>query len=88
VAAAHRDDAGEAVEVTPSGLVVDVLHVAFDDLERIVGVVGDDRRGEELFPHPQGLRQGQTIVRFWRVVVGGQFGRVHGHPFFTSCLRP
>ena len=61
VADADGDDAGEAIQITPPRLVVEILHRAFDDHDGVL-VVGDQRRGQMLPAQAQGVCMGRAVV--------------------------
>ena len=67
MADADRDDAGEGIEIPPARLVPHVLHVAFDDHQRIA-VVRDDAGRQILMPQGEHLVARGAVVRGRRVV--------------------
>ena len=66
VADRDGDDPGEGVEVLLAGLVPDVLHVAFDDQERLA-IIRDQARREVLSPHRQHFVARGTVIGGRRV---------------------
>ena len=69
------DDAGEAVEVLLAGFVPEVLHLAFDDQQRVL-VVGEQARREILLAQGEDFGLGRAGVgfRFVRAPSAGACG--------------
>ena len=61
MADADRDDAGEGVEVSPARLVPHILHVPFDDHQRLA-VIRDDAGRQVLMPQGQHLLARRAVV--------------------------
>ena len=79
VADADRDDAGEAIQVLLARLVPHVLHVAFDDHQRIA-VIRDDAGRQILMAEGQDLFLRRSIVRGRRVIADRQgMLQINGH---------
>src|SRR5262249_9205161 len=70
-----RDDAGKAVEVLLPGLVPEVLHVAFDDQQRLA-IVGDQPWRQVLPAQREHLLTRRTVVRRRCVIRTGKSGRL------------
>ncbi len=77
---ADRDNPGKGIQVPSSGLVEYILHMPFDDHQRLL-VVGEDRWVVVCPPLGQHLRTGRAVVRIGMVGAGRYLrqGRGCGH---------
>ena len=74
-----RDDAGEGVEILLARLVPHVLHVAFDDQQRIA-VVRDQAGRQILLPQGEDFLFAGAVVGRWLVIADRQLGTsLSGH---------
>ena len=59
---ADRDDSSQTVQVAPAAFIPDVLHLAFDDHQRIA-VIGNDARRQVLMPQREDFVSRRSFVR-------------------------
>ncbi len=79
VADRDRDDAGEAIEILLARFVPHILHVPFDDQQRIA-VVRDQARRQILLPQGEDFFFAGAVVGRWLVFADRQLGKsLSGH---------
>ena len=89
VAHRHRDDSRDAIEVSPSRLIKEPLHVAFDDHDRL-GVVRHKGGREKLASHVENGFTARTVIRTRLMRAGRQLGMVSHFalsPVTGNCLK-